>query len=54
MLFDSHAHYNDSRFDEDRFELLDKMVCSVPIYELYCNMLPEAAQVAYDGMKKPE
>lgn len=36
------------------FELLDKMVCSVPIYELYCNMLPEAAQVAYDGMKKPE
>lgn len=25
MLFDSHAHYNDSRFDEDRYELLDKM-----------------------------
>ena len=25
MLFDSHAHYNDPQFDEDRFELLDKM-----------------------------
>lgn len=25
MLFDSHAHYNDSRFDDDRFMLLDKM-----------------------------
>ena len=25
MLFDSHAHYNDSRFDGDRFDLLDKM-----------------------------
>ncbi len=25
MLFDSHAHYNDSKFDEDRFELLDTM-----------------------------
>ena len=25
MLFDSHAHYNDSRFDDDRFEILDSM-----------------------------
>ncbi|MBQ7793238.1 MAG: TatD family hydrolase [Clostridia bacterium] len=25
MLFDSHAHYDDARFDEDRFELLDTM-----------------------------
>ena len=25
MLFDSHAHYNDERFDEDRFELLSQM-----------------------------
>lgn len=25
MLFDSHAHYDDARFDEDRYELLDKM-----------------------------
>lgn len=23
MLFDSHAHYDDSRFDEDRFELIE-------------------------------
>jgi len=25
MLFDSHAHYNDSKFDEDRTELLSSM-----------------------------
>lgn len=25
MLFDSHAHYDDSRFDLDRFDVLDKM-----------------------------
>lgn len=25
MLFDSHAHYDDSRFDIDRFAVLDKM-----------------------------
>ena len=25
MLFDSHAHYDDSRFDADRFAMLDKM-----------------------------
>ena len=36
------------------FELLDKMVCNIPIYELYCNISPEAAEVAYNGMKKAE
>lgn len=25
MLFDSHAHYNDRKFDGDRFEILDSM-----------------------------
>lgn len=25
MLFDSHAHYDDARFDIDRFDVLDKM-----------------------------
>lgn len=25
MLFDSHAHYNDSKFDNDRFSVLDMM-----------------------------
>ncbi|MBS7298446.1 MAG: TatD family hydrolase [Eubacteriales bacterium] len=25
MLFDSHAHYDDARFDADRFDVLDKM-----------------------------
>ena len=26
MYFDTHAHYNDSKFDEDRYELLDSML----------------------------
>lgn len=26
MLFDSHAHYNDRKFDDDRFEILDSML----------------------------
>lgn len=25
MLFDSHAHYNDSKFNEDRYQILDMM-----------------------------
>lgn len=25
MIFDSHAHYDDKRFDEDRFELIEKL-----------------------------
>ena len=25
MLFDTHAHYNDAQFDDDRFEILDSM-----------------------------
>jgi len=24
MLFDSHAHYDNKRFDEDRFEVIKK------------------------------
>ena len=27
MIFDSHAHYDDGAFDEDREELLGKMNC---------------------------
>ena len=33
------------------FSLLDRMVVNYPIYELYCNMQPEAAEVAFNGMK---
>ena len=33
------------------FDLLDRMVCKIPIYELYCNISQEAAEVAYNGMK---
>ena len=31
-------------------ELMDQIVASVPIYRLRCNMEPEAAAVAYQGM----
>ena len=27
-IFDTHAHYDDECFDEDRFELLDEMLAS--------------------------
>lgn len=32
-------------------ELIDRLVEAVPIYRLSCNMEPEAAKVAYEGMK---
>ena len=27
-IFDSHAHYDDKRFNDDRFELLEKVFAS--------------------------
>ena len=39
-IFDSHAHYDDSRFDEDREELLTKMA--------------EAAAVAGESVEEME
>ena len=33
-------------------DTLDKVVSSVPIYRLYCNMELEAAEIAYNGMNK--
>lgn len=33
------------------FDLLDKMIVNYPVYELYCNVSPEAADVALMGMK---
>lgn len=32
--------------------LVDRLGSSVKLYHLYCNMEPEAAQVAYDGMNR--
>ncbi len=40
---------------EDRerlLELLDRLLTDVPIWELQCNMEPEAATVAYEAMSK--
>ena len=35
-------------------ELLDLVAEKIPFYQLNCNMLPEAATVAYQGMQKGE
>lgn len=32
-------------------ELIDRLIEAVPIYRLSCNMEPEAAKVAYEGMQ---
>lgn len=44
--------------DEDMasrlLDLLDRMMTDYPVYELYCNMSPEAADVAYNGMRRKE
>ena len=33
-----------------QLELVDRLLCTVPTYLLKCNMDPEAAKVAYNGM----
>lgn len=35
-------------------DLLDRMMTQYPVYELYCNMSPEAADVAYNGMRRKD
>lgn len=43
-------------YDEERMvqmlDVLDKVIKSVPVYKLYCNMDPEAAIVSYNAMSK--
>lgn len=34
------------------FDLLDRILEKVPVYDLYCNMAPEAARIAYEGMNR--
>lgn len=31
-------------------ELLDKLIAQVPVWEMYCNMDPQAARVSYEAM----
>jgi hypothetical protein len=31
-------------------DLLDKLLTTVPVWELHCNMDPEAARVSYEAM----
>lgn len=43
-------------YDEKKMEillkLLDKLINTMPVYKLHCNMDIEAADVAYNGMKR--
>ena len=32
-------------------ELMDKLATGTKFYNLWCNMTPEAAEVAFEGMK---
>ena len=34
------------------FNILDRIFEKVPVYDLYCNMDPDAARVAYEGMNR--
>ena len=52
MLFDTHAHYNDEKFDGDRYELLSKMQeNNVGLIMNSCSSLEEVP-VIFDICKK--
>lgn len=47
-IFDTHAHYDDKRFDEDRYELLDSLFNSGEVYAVVncgCNVKSSVAGV---------
>jgi hypothetical protein len=35
-------------------QLLDQLLQEVPVWQLHCNMSPEAADVAYEAMSREE
>ncbi len=53
-IFDTHAHYDDDSFDEDRFELLDEMfesgVCSI----INCGCTVESSKKSIEFAEKYE
>ncbi|MBR4863179.1 MAG: hypothetical protein IKU07_01280 [Oscillospiraceae bacterium] len=42
----------DAALQEKAFALLDRLLETVPTWELFCNKEPEAARMAYDAMHK--
>jgi hypothetical protein len=42
---------NDADFMRKTLSLLSKLLSKIRVFRLYCNMNPEAARVAYEGMK---
>jgi len=41
---------DDPRMLQRTLALADRLSRTVPVYRLYCNMDPQAAQVAYAGL----
>lgn len=43
---------SDAEYTNNMLTLLDELVSTHPLYELHCNISPEAVKVAYEGMNK--
>lgn len=51
-MFKQVNHPKGKEYREKLLELLDRLMTDVPIWDLQCNMEPEAAIVAYEAMSK--
>lgn len=50
-LLEQTARPRDPRLMGNLLELLDKLLLEVPVWEMECNMDPEAARVSYEAMQ---
>lgn len=51
-MFKQVNHPKGKEYREKLLELLDRLLTDVPVWDLQCNMEPEAATVAYEAMSK--
>lgn len=51
-IFDTHAHYDDESFDEDRYELLDKMLSSDVCGIINCGCTVESSKKSLEFAEK--
>ena len=54
QLFDSHAHYNDEKFDNDRYELIEKIYESGVTRLINAGYSLESSKYALEIAKKYE
>ena len=50
-LLEQTVRPRDPRLMGNLLELLDRLLSEVPVWEMECNMAPEAAQVSYEAMR---